>query len=470
MAKRHHFCFEELRLNRRFAPQLYLDVKSIGGDPACPQMGGTPVLDYAVQMKRFEQQDQLDRALERGGLNSHQLNSFAIMIAKVHQTASVADAEQSYGTPRSIIEPILENFTQIGSLLSAAECRQLSDLEQWSRKSYSELYGFLRQRKSDGFIRECHGDLHLANMAWIDDEPILFDCIEFNENLRWIDVISDIAFLVMDLEDRGQKKLGWSFLNHYLQETGDYRGLSLLRFYEVYRAMVRAKVNCMRLAQPELSDAERKQDRKLYQSYLYLAKNFTTNPPIGLIFTHGLSGSGKSTFVRELTPICGAIHLQSDLERKRLHNLTATTDSHSPPGGGIYSAKANVATYARLQVLAETVLTAGYPVIVDATCLKRSQREEFYQLAVALHVPLLILDFPLSEAELRRRILQRTAAGTDISEANVEVLKYQRVNQQPLNESEREQSITIRADTSPEEVATYFFEQVSIFSKKQPDS
>ena len=116
------------------------------------------------------------------------------------------------------------------------------------------------------------------------------------------------------------------------------------------------------------------------------------------------------------------------------------------------------------------MLTAGYPVIVDATCLKRSQREEFYQLAVALHVPLLILDFPLSEAELRRRILQRTAAGTDISEANVEVLKYQRVNQQPLNESEREQSITIRADTSPEEVATYFFEQVSIFSKKQPDS
>mgnify|MGYP001822995819 FL=1 len=114
--------------------------------------------------------------------------------------------------------------------------------------------------------------------------------------------------------------------------------------------MVRAKVNCMRLAQPELSDAERKQDRKLYQSYLNLAKNFTTKPPIGLIFTHGLSGSGKSTFVRELTPICGAIHLQSDLERKRLHNLTATTDSHSPPGGGIYSAKANVATYARLQV------------------------------------------------------------------------------------------------------------------------
>lgn len=454
LAKRQHYCLEELRLNRRFAPQLYLEVKTIGGDPACPIMGGSPALDYAVQMKRFEQKNQLDRALTRGCLNSHQLNSFATMIARVHQKASVADAEQPYGTPQSIIGPIQENFNQMSSLLSAAECCQLTELEQWSCNSYNELYELLRQRKKDGFVRECHGDLHLANMAWIDDEPILFDCIEFNENLRWIDVINDIAFLVMDLEDRGQKMLGWSLLNQYLQETGDYQGLHLLRFYEVYRAMVRAKVNCLRLAQPGVSVAERKQDRKLYQSYLSLAESFTAKAPKGLILTHGLSGSGKSTFVRELAPICGAIHLQSDLERKRLHGLEATMDSHSPPGGGIYCTKASDATYARLQRLAETVLTAGYPVIIDAAFLKRRQRNQLHCLAANLQVPLIVLDFPVPEAELRRRIRQRITEGGDASEANTKVLDYQIVGQQPLDENEQQSALTVCPETASDAIAT----------------
>ena len=453
LAKRHHFCLEELRLNRRFAPQLYLDVKMIGGNPASPKMGGAPVLDYAVQMRRFEQQDQLDRVLARGCLDCQQLACFATMIARVHQTATVSDAGQPYGTPQSIIEPVMENFNQIRSLLSATECHQLGELEQWSRTSHGELRGLLQQRKSDGFIRECHGDLHLANMAWIDEEPILFDCIEFNENLRWIDVINDIAFLVMDLDDRGQKKLGWSFLNHYLQETGDYQGLQLLRFYEVYRAMVRAKVNCLRLAQPGLSDAERTQDRKLYQSYLSLAGSFTTKPANGVIITHGLSGSGKSTFVRKLAASCGAIHLQSDLERKRLHGLAATTHSHSPPGGGIYDARANLATYERLQLVAETALTAGYSVIVDAAFLKKSQRDKLRCLAADLHAPLIVLDFPVPESELRRRIRQRIKAGGDVSEANEEVLNQQMVEQQQLDENEQQLVITIDPETAPAEVA-----------------
>ena len=453
LAKRHHFCLEELRLNRRFAPQLYLGVMTIGGEPASLKMGGAPVLDYAVKMRRFAQQDQLDRVLARGCLDSQQLASFASMIARVHQAAAVSDVGQPYGTPQSIIEPVIENFSQIRSLLSATKCHQLGELEEWSRRSHDELHGLLQQRKRDGFIRECHGDLHLANMAWIDEQPILFDCIEFNENLRWIDVINDIAFLVMDLEDRGQKKLAWSFLNHYLQATGDYQGLQLLRFYEVYRAMVRAKVNCLRLAQPGLSDAERTQDRKLYQSYLILARSFTTKPAKGVVITHGLSGSGKSTFVRKLAASCGAIHLQSDLERKRLHGLTASMNSHSPPGGGIYDARANLATYERLQMLAETGLTAGYPVIVDAAFLKKSQRDKLRDLAADLHTPLVILDFAVPEPELRRRIRQRINAGGDVSEANQEVLNHQMIEQQPLDENEQQFVITIVPDTTPAEAA-----------------
>ena len=289
-------------------------------------------------------------------------------------------------------------------------------------------------------------------MAWIDNEPVLFDCIEFNDNLRWIDVINDIAFLVMDLDDRGEAKLGWHFLNRYLQESGDYQGLQLLRFYKLYRAMVRTKVLCMRLGQTGLSDTERTQDIELYHSYLALASSYTANPPRRLIITHGLSGSGKSTFVRKLSDSCGFIHLQSDRERKRLHGLSATTNSHSPPGGGIYDDKANQATYERLQLLAKAVLTAGYSVIVDATFLKKLQRERLRCLAAELSVPLVILDFQVAEAELRRRIQQRATEGVDISEANMTVLGYQLAEQQPLSEEERALALTVWPDTMPDEV------------------
>ena len=356
LAKRHHFCLEELRLNRRFAPQLYLGLNRIGGDSACPEMYGRPALDYALKMRRFAQQDQLDRVLSAGRLGTRQLDRFAILIAGIHQAVAVAGPEQPYGNPQAVIDPVLENFTQISTLSSVTKSHQLAELEQWSRKCCADLHHLLQQRKAEGFVRECHGDLHLTNMAWIDDEPVLFDCIEFNDNLRWIDVINDIAFLVMDLDDRGEATLGWHFLNRYLQESGDYQGLQLLQFYKLYRAMVRIKVLCLRLGQPGLSDRERKLDLELYHSYLELASSYTVKPSRRLIITHGLSGSGKSTFVRKLAAGCGAIHLQSDRERKRMHGLSATGASHSLPGGGIYDARANDATYERLQMLAREAL------------------------------------------------------------------------------------------------------------------
>lgn len=457
LANRHHFCLEELRLNRRFAPQLYLDVKTIGGDPSSPEMGGRPALEYAVKMRRFEQKDQLDRVLADNRLNSDQVACFATLIARVHQGAAVAGAEQFFGTPESVIEPVLENFRQIHSLLPAAELGLLTELEHWSRRSCQDLAPFLLQRKNDGFVRECHGDLHLANMAWIDAEPILFDCIEFNDNLRWIDVINDIAFLVMDLDDRGRADLGWHLLNRYLQETGDYQGLKLLRFYAMYRAMVRAKVICLRLAQPGASDVERKQDRELYQGYLALASGYISPPSGALIITHGVSGSGKSTFAREFAACCGAIHLLSDLERKRLHRLAATANSHSPPGGGIYSAAANKATYAQLQRLAETALTAGYPVVVDATFLRKKQRDPLRRLASKFKVPIVILDFDVPEAELRRRIHKRAAEGPSLSEANIAVLNAQLGERQPLDASEKAFAVTVGSETSPDDVAANLF-------------
>jgi predicted kinase len=392
--------------------------------------------------------------LAAGQLHARHLLAFAEMIAAQHQRAAAAATGASYGRPSAVIEPALENFSQLSLLVKGTDREApLAELEQWTRTACEALQPVFRQRKDDGFIRECHGDVHLANMAWHDGQPLLFDCIEFNENFRWIDVVNDIAFLAMDLDDRGQTALAWIFLNRYLQDTGDYQGVSLLNFYKTYRAMVRAKVTGLRLAQDDLDATERTRVEDLFQSYLDLARKYTLSDSATLFITHGLSGSGKSTFATQLANLVGCIHLRSDLERKRLHGLAATTDSASPVAGGIYSASAFAETYARLCDLAGAMLRSGQQVIVDATFIRGRQRRLFGRLAEELSVPLVILDFPLPAEELRRRIVQRAEAVTgDPSEANLEVLDYQLKEEEPLTAKEQQHVITVRPDSTAEEV------------------
>lgn len=450
LAKRHHYCHEELRLNRRFAPQLYLTVKQIGGSLNAPILDDEPALEYAVKMRRFPQNRQLDRMLAANQLESRHLTEFATKIAGLHQLAAPVEAGKPYGSPKSIIAPVLENFEQIRPLVKGSDPgKQLAKLEQLTHNALEKLNPALRQRKKEGFIRECHGDVHLANMAWFDDQPLLFDCIEFNENLRWIDVISDIAFLVMDLDDRGETGLGWHFLNRYLQETGDYQGLPLLNFYKVYRAMVRAKITCLRLAQGHLNEMQRSETEKLFQSYLDLAERYSLPQATPLIITHGFSGSGKTTFATQLATLYGGVHIRSDVERKRLHGIAVASESGSPVGGGIYSAKAFADTYTRLRDIAHTVLGSGAPAIVDATFIKQQQRELFRLLAETLHVPLIILDFPLKQETLRQRIEQRSQEAThDASEATVEILDYQLEQAEPLTRDEEQLAIQVHPGTT----------------------
>jgi len=406
-------------------------------------------------MRRFAQDCQLDRMLAAGILHARHLLAFAETIASLHRQAAAAGAGTPYGCADAVIDPALENFTQIRFFVqgTAAE-QQLAKLEQWTRQACQALQPVIRQRKDDGFVRACHGDVHLANMAWFKNQPLLFDCIEFNENFRWIDVVNDIAFLAMDLDDREQSALGWIFLNRYLQETGDYQGVSLLNFYKCYRAMVRAKVTGLRLAQDDLDATQRLRAEHLFQSYLDLAEQYSRSHTTALIITHGLSGAGKSTLSSHLASLIGAIHLRSDLERKRLHGLAATADSASPVAGGIYSASAFDRTYTRLRDLACVVLRSGLPVIVDATFIKGRQRQLFRQLAGELRLPLIILDFPLAEGQLRRRIEQRAqSVAADASEADLAVLAYQLEYAEPLTASEKQLVISIHPDASSAAVA-----------------
>jgi len=453
LAKRHFFCAEELRLNRRFAPELYLEVLPVGGSTGHPRLNQEPALDYLVKMRRFPQENQLDRMLDAGMLGVATLIAFAEKISAVHQQAAKAEPNSHFGAPDNVIKPVRENFKQIRTALpERVSLQTISTIEDWSEGTFSALKSVLLSRREKGFIRECHGDMHLANMAWFQSKPLLFDCIEFNENLRWIDTLNDIAFLVMDLDDRSQSQIAVAFLNAYLRHTGDFDGLKVLRFYQVYRAMVRAKVICLRLCQTGLSAQERRTDLEQLKTYLALAESYTQISPPQLIITHGLSGSGKTTFVNELAPHIGAICIHSDLERKRLHHLKAAQSGRSAIEQGIYSTAANEKTYDHLSTLADLILSAGFTVIVDATFIRQADRRQIAQLATRHQFPLKILDFQLNEEVLRRRIKQRIKQGSNLSDADEKVLEFQLTSAEPLTTVEKNISIAIDERTEVETV------------------
>ena len=267
-----------------------------------------------------------------------------------------------------------------------------------------------------------------------------FDCIEFNASLRWIDVISEVAFLVMDLQDRHQPQFANHFLNSYLEITGDYAGLSVLSFYLAYRAMVRAKVNALRLEQKNINAEEKKQVRLAFESYLSLALSYEQQSQPKLIIMRGLSASGKSTLSQQLVNNTGAIRIRSDVERKRIFDHEATADTRSEIDRGIYSSQASERTYSRLQELASHIIKSGYSVIVDAAFLKHEQRQPFQLLAESLGVRYNILEITAPPDILRQRIIERKH---DVSDAGLAVLEHQLSNWQALHDCELISAITV---------------------------
>lgn len=440
LSRRNFFCNEELRLNRRLAPDLYLACIAIGGTVADPVLGTEPdqAIEYAVKMRRFPQSALLDKQLADGVLQPRHADALARQLADFHGAIPRVVATSPFGSPERILQPALDNFTQTRPLLSDAESlEQLSRLEEWTRGAYQRLRDHLAARKADGFIRECHGDLHLGNMIRQDDRIEIFDGIEFNDDFRWIDVMSDLAFLTMDLCRRQASGLAWRLLNVYLEFSGDYAGLAVLPFYQVYRAMVRAKIAAIRRHQPDLDASQRQAVHDECLAYLNLAQSFTCGQTPFLLITHGVSGSGKSYFTRQLLETLGAIRLRSDVERKRLFGLGPLDASDSAPDQGLYTPEASHRTYEQLRRVAGDILAAGYPVLVDATFLEQERRRLFRDLAEQRGVPFVLLACAADPEILRTRVAQRLAQGGDAAEADIAVLEQQLAGYTPPAAGER---------------------------------
>lgn len=441
---RRRYCEEELRLNRRLAPDLYLDVVPITGTLKAPHIGGSgTALEYAVRLRRFAQSALLDCALHAGTVDAAVVASLAQLLARFHAQAPAGEPQFQTGT--RVLAAALENFDELTSLLTApAERAQLDDLRQWTRDTYDAHAAGFDARAAGGFIRECHGDLHLGNIVLWDGSALPFDCIEFNAGLRWIDVIDEVAFLAMDFESHGRRDLAYILMNAYLESSGDYAGADLLPFYFVYRAMVRAKVNAIRASQPDATGAERDRDAAACRRYLDVGRMHACTQRGAVIITHGYAGSGKSTLAGELVARLGAIRIRSDVERKRLHGLPTLARTNAAVGTGIYSADNNQRTYASMLAHARCIAGAGFIAIVDATFLETVQRAAFHTLAAALDVPFAIVALEAPVDCLRRRIAQRAVGLSDASEASPAVLDAQLKRAEPL--TKQELAVTVRTN------------------------
>ncbi|SDD81866.1 hypothetical protein SAMN05216345_11735 [Cupriavidus sp. YR651] len=428
---RHDDCETELRLNRRFAPALYLDVVPIVAGPTSGsvRIGGSGMpIEHAVRMRRFDQQDLLSARMAADRLEHGHIDALAHCIAALHQAQPPAAYSDGFGTPARIDATLAEC---LGGIKRLAQAEHLaSRVAKRSRSEATRLAGSFLARLRNGHVRECHGDLHLGNIVLLNGVPTPFDCLEFDAALRWTDTISDLAFPVMDLLHHGRPALAYRLLNGYLEQSGDYGALAVLPFYLAMRALVRARVILEQACQQHAAGASMAPAQAEAGRLLALAWRCLSRRRGPMALMHGLSGSGKSTVAAQMSEAGAMIRVRSDAVRKGLHRGVMAA-------GGWYTACETARTYRRLLAVCRLGCRAGFPMIADATFLARAERERFAAQARRLCVPFAIVTCEASPETLRARIAARARAGEDLSDADIGVLAWQMRTQDPLTEAER---------------------------------
>jgi aminoglycoside phosphotransferase family enzyme/predicted kinase len=443
LAARRACCEEELRLNRRLAPQIYLGLAEVRAGAQGAAFGGDgELLDVAVHMRRFGDGALWRDQLAAGTLRAEHVEAMARQLAAFQRGAAVAPPDSPFGGPavqQHTTEGLVEAMDRWHATAASSQAPPIDwpGLRQWLLAEQARLAPHAQARLRDGFVREGHGDLHLANLLLLDGEPCAFDGIDFDPALRWIDVLDDIAFTVMDLLAHGAPALAWRFLDAWLAETGDHAGLPALRLQLVRRALVRARVMDMSAAATPIAGPGA-------DDYRRLAAQLAQAADARLAITHGLPGSGKSHAALQLVAQAGALRLRSDVERKRLAGL-APLEASAERAPGLYGTAATAATYGRLLELARGVLEAGWPVVVDAAFLRREERAAFAALAGEAGCPFAIVDCRAAPAVLHARIAARQARGGDPSEADAAVLEHLSRVAEPLGAAEQAAALVVDA-------------------------
>lgn len=427
-------CERELEIGRRYAPEIYVAVLPIRETTQGLTVGGGAgsIIDYAVQMRQFDQAQLLDRQLTAGQVAGHEMDALAEQLAMYHSQAARVELVADEASSR-VIQPASENFDYLlAHLADSIQRNAVAQLKGWTELQTVRLRPWFAQRAAAGAVRECHGDLHLNNLLRIDGKFLAFDPIEFNDRLSQIDTINEAAFLMMELHEHGFRSHAYRFINQYLEAARDYDGLRGLSYYLVYRAMVRAKVDVIRHTQTTGSQQTTLTDTGW--RYVQYAQRVAAPVRPALLIMHGFSGSGKSTVAMRLVEARGLMRLRSDVIRKQLLGIDPQDKTPEHRLGEAYSADLTARVYEQLATRSEQVLSAGFGVIADATFLKCSQRQRFADLAARLNVPFQIIDCTASISELERRLAQR---GLDPSDATLSVLQHQIATAEPLDSNEK---------------------------------
>jgi len=438
LVKRQHFCNQELLMNQRTAPEIYLEVLPIIQTGDSFQLGSNLpattlaeiTVEYVLKMREFPQDSLSISLLERGLLTEQLMADLGREVANFHSTVISNSYIRRFGEVSQIRTAIDNNYLisekYIGGPQTQTQYQETKDYTDGFFANNSELFN---RRIANNKIRECHGDLHLRNIALWQDKILLFDCIEFNEQFRFVDVMYDVAFTVMDLESRGRRDLGNAFLNTYIEQTGDWEGLQLLPLYLSRQAYVRAKVTSLMLDDPAISTAQKAVISQTAAHYYKLAWQYTKPRRGKLTLMSGLSGSGKSTAARYLARRTGAIHIRSDAVRKHLGGIPLNERG----GEDLYSDEMTAQTYGRLLELGIILAGRGWDVILDAKFDRQNLRTDAIDRAQSHGLPLQIIYCTAPIEVLRERLQQRRG---DIADATAELLSSQQAAFQPFTELE----------------------------------
>lgn len=434
-ARRAQFCHEELRLNQRYAPGLYLEVVAITGSPSSPRLErvadagvAAGAFEHSLRMVQFDTRLELGQLLQSGAVTIESCLEFGERIARTQQQAARAMPESPYGVPESVHRVTLANFTELtragqhAGPASPWRAGQLPALQAHVQRLFDAGSARLAERRERGCVREGHGDLHCGNVVRWQGALAAFDGIEFDPALRWIDVASDIAFLTMDLAVRGRDDLRRAVLQGWLTAGGDFDALALLPYFEGYRALVRAKVAALRAWQDAAAAAAQ---FAAARHYLDWATARATRRAPALVLMSGLSGSGKTWLAQRIAARLDAVVVRSDVERKRLAGLQPLQSSGSLPDAGLYSRDFNARTYAHLNDCAMCSLLGGESIVVDAANLRRAERASFLELARRLGARATIVHCSAPIEVLRERVTARANAASDASEATAGLLDRQ---------------------------------------------
>lgn len=452
LERRQHFCREEVRLNRRLAPEVYVGVvpvtRTAEGRLAVGGQGGAgQVVEWAVEMLRLPEQRMLSNLLARGEIDNAALNELAQLLSEFHAGCPTGPDVDEHGTADALRANVAQNLEQLepfvnstdrpssgpGSGLRVLSPAQHAFLGQQRARFFDTHTELLERRIREGRIREGHGDLHAGNICFAADGPIAYDCIEFSRRFRCGDVALDLAFLAMDLDYRGFPAFAGYLVKRYASLCGDSELRELIPTFKSYRAVVRAKVAALTSADPALETRRREELRLEAMRYLQLGAAYELPP--AMILMCGLPASGKSWLAPRLARPLRAAVLHSDVRRKTMAGVKPTTRVKDDYESGLYSPQRKRATYRSLLEDAIEGLQAGHSVIVDATFSRRAYRSEFVDAAARLGLPYYVVHVTSSDEVVRERLVRREREGRSASDADLAVYLREKESFEPPTET-----------------------------------